>query len=63
MILTIRAYVEQFTQNIIINACCIAQALPVLSEQPEQIKGVKLHNYQLNAINWMLETEKNEKSE
>eukprot|EP00029_Vermamoeba_vermiformis_P006184 TRINITY_DN2356_c0_g1_i1.p1 TRINITY_DN2356_c0_g1~~TRINITY_DN2356_c0_g1_i1.p1 ORF type:complete len:823 (+),score=195.71 TRINITY_DN2356_c0_g1_i1:366-2471(+) len=31
--------------------------LPVITEQPSQLAGVKLHNYQINAINWMVTTE------
>jgi len=33
------------------------QVLPMITEQPEQLTGVKLHNYQINAINWMVSTE------
>ena len=33
------------------------QVLPVITEQPQQLTGVKLHNYQINAINWMVSTE------
>jgi hypothetical protein len=33
------------------------QVLPIVTEQPEQLTGLKLHNYQISAINWMVTTE------
>eukprot|EP00029_Vermamoeba_vermiformis_P013986 TRINITY_DN896_c0_g2_i1.p1 TRINITY_DN896_c0_g2~~TRINITY_DN896_c0_g2_i1.p1 ORF type:complete len:954 (-),score=215.31 TRINITY_DN896_c0_g2_i1:65-2926(-) len=31
--------------------------LPIITEAPVQLTGVKLHNYQIGAINWMVTTE------
>jgi hypothetical protein len=32
----------------------------MINEQPEQIIGVKMHNYQISAINWMVTIEQDD---
>jgi SNF2 family DNA or RNA helicase len=61
----VRTFLRQFYRwapDYLARLCDLTKAytptvLPIVTEQPEQLTGLKLHNYQISAINWMVTTE------